>query len=517
MNRNQRIAISIVGIVIVLLALIGITYAYWATRTVYNSEEKSIVAKSGYLELTYSDGNGTIAPTDPIMPGESLPEKTFSVKHTGTRDTIYYAVVMENVLNELTRKEDLVYTITCTSSDNKPCNGVQNDIFPSGSKVLLENEIDVGVTHNYSIKITYKDPDEDQSVDMKKSFSGKINIAQNNVYGISPNNPYKSGTLAYEIINNADPTKDTFKLGKTMYTIPETTAGAQVNNLYEKILGTTPDKYGTSYYYRGNVTDNYLTFANMCWRIVRIQGDGSTKIILQDKLGPCSLSTTNGENAFIATSEINYGYKNSQWDPVADYLNCSVASSKASCLRTKLQNWFNGIFTTSSSSQTAPSDVEPTLKGEYTGKIKYEEWEIGNWSRTYSNHFANTWYFEVADRLFVKGIASLMPSESGTNSVKANDYISTLTADEVTFAGASGYTDNTNYYLYTGNEWWTLSPGEYYALNSSHSAKAMYVGSSGYLSTYGTSSSLGARPAIVLESSVQVTGEGTLDNPYVVK
>lgn len=42
------------------------------------------------------------------------------------------------------------------------------------------------------------------------------------------------------------------------------------------------DDYGTTYYYCGTVEDNYVIFANMCWRIVRITGNGAVKLTLQN-------------------------------------------------------------------------------------------------------------------------------------------------------------------------------------------------------------------------------------------
>lgn len=44
-------------------------------------------------------------------------------------------------------------------------------------------------------------------------------------------------------------------------------------------LCSMKDAYGTSYYYRGNVTDNYVYFAGFYWRIVRINGDGTVRVI----------------------------------------------------------------------------------------------------------------------------------------------------------------------------------------------------------------------------------------------
>ena len=59
------------------------------------------------------------------------------------------------------------------------------------------------------------------------------------------------------------------------------------NKSIENILSKMNDDLGVSYYYRGGVEDNYINFANMCWWIVRIEGDGSTKIVLEDSSLNC--------------------------------------------------------------------------------------------------------------------------------------------------------------------------------------------------------------------------------------
>ena len=48
----------------------------------------------------------------------------------------------------------------------------------------------------------------------------------------------------------------------------------------EGIFGEEDGMYGgTSYYWRGAVTNNYVKFGGFCWRIVRINGDGSIRLI----------------------------------------------------------------------------------------------------------------------------------------------------------------------------------------------------------------------------------------------
>ena len=71
----------------------------------------------------------------------------------------------------------------------------------------------------------------------------------------------------------------------TIYKITETSSEVAKFSYYD--LSTTgssgiykrEDNDGTTYYYRGSVTNNYLKFANKWWWIIRINGDGTIRII----------------------------------------------------------------------------------------------------------------------------------------------------------------------------------------------------------------------------------------------
>ena len=52
------------------------------------------------------------------------------------------------------------------------------------------------------------------------------------------------------------------------------------------------DDLGTSYYFRGDVENNYVYFANSYWRIIRINGDGSVRMIYDG-----TSAHTNGEES----------------------------------------------------------------------------------------------------------------------------------------------------------------------------------------------------------------------------
>ena len=90
-----------------------------------------------------------------------------------------------------------------------------------------------------------------------------------------------------------------------------------------------------------------------------------------------------------------------------------------------------------------------------------------------------------------------------------------LTSDEVMLAGGRN-ANNSNYYLYTGQDYWLLSPSFF----NHGGANGFYVHSRGLLHDYyvGVYSSFGARPSIVLSKGTRYSsGDGTVYYPYVIE
>ena len=198
MSRKQKIIISVTGIFIVLLILVGLTYAYFLTRINGNTNTKSISVSTANLALVYGDDDGSvIGDGEVIIPGTTFDAKTFTVTNEGNATTDYVVVV--EILDGTSTfiSNDFTYTLTCTSG----CNGVNEETtFPINGGILVGNSIDVGETQTYAFTLTYKETGLDQTDDMNKSLNAKLNIKD-----ISTINPYSSSTnsLAYNIINNA--------------------------------------------------------------------------------------------------------------------------------------------------------------------------------------------------------------------------------------------------------------------------------------------------------------------------
>ena len=311
------------------------------------------------------------------------------------------------------------------------------------------------------------------------------------------------------------------------YTYKEITSN---KNTTEALLASTEDDYGTSYYFRGAVKNNYVQFANKCWRIVRITGDGSVKLVLHNDntsnaSSPCASSNNSTTAAFARysgssyTSVFNSNYNDNAYigfmygaTGASDYASTHANTNKSDILK-NLETWYTNNLT------SYESKLADTIwcndKSTVSGGLGYgtNATDYGAYNRLAStkqptlkcpndNNGGKLSKFTVDDTI----------NGNGDLTYK----IGLLTADEIAFAGSIAYTYNRSTYLQenTGTTWWwSLSPSYF----SGSSARVWYV-VSGDLSNDDVNNYYGGlRPVISLISSTNVTGDGTSENPYVVE
>ena len=144
-----------------------------------------------------------------------------------------------------------------------------------------------------------------------------------NVTGI--NQAKTKCNVNFEII----PTWDTPKAGTLLAAIKRdntvtstlTTPGAKASLASEAVLASTQDDYGTSYYFRGAVTNNFVEYANMCWRIVRVTGDGSIKLVLYNYNGLTSTNNTPSSSTPCNVTGDDYAYARYEGDTYESRFN----------------------------------------------------------------------------------------------------------------------------------------------------------------------------------------------------
>ena len=312
---------------------------------------------------------------------------------------------------------------------------------------------------------------------------------------------------------------------------PITTPGAAVSTADEALLASAEDDNGTSYYFRGAVTNNYVEFANKCWRIVRVGGDGSVKLILHNDnptgaVNPCDSANNSTSAAFARysgttyTSSFNENYDDNAYVGfkygtigASDYASAHANTNKSTIL-TNLETWYNNNLTAYESVITDTvwcndkTNVTDTMFNPYS----------------YSNvnglgYGTNKTYYGATQRL-----VSASNSAGGTGpSLKCNGELSKInskvgliTADELAFAGYAFNISNTTTYLQenaTDTYWWSLSPFGFLGGRT----YVWYVsGNYGGVGDSIVANPYGFRPSISLKSTTNVTGNGTSEKPYVV-
>ena len=102
--------------------------------------------------------------------------------------------------------------------------------------------------------------------------------------------------VIYSATTSTSGTTTTYKATK----VDRYSSTKEIVNLSSSGLYVADDDYGKSYYYRGRVLNNYVSFAGYIWRIVRINGDGSIRMIYSGT----STSDTGG-NVTIGNSTFN--------------------------------------------------------------------------------------------------------------------------------------------------------------------------------------------------------------------
>ena len=229
-----------------------------------------------------------------------------------------------------------------------------------------------------------------------------------------------------------------------------------------------------TYYFRGNVENNYVSFAGFTWRIVRINEDGTIRIVMQDGIN-------NNTNYKFNSNYNNYTYM---------YYTNSQA-------KTTLESWYQ---TNIGSKADLAKNVASGAYYCEQAKAKYSDSYISG-SATMTTYSKYTPDFKC--------------SSDGNNKGVVNASVGLLTYDEVVYAGGYQHSSNSNYYLNNpAIYWWTMSPagfsGSYsyvWDVNNTGSIRNVTVD---YIDV--------VRPVLNLTADIQISdGDGTKDSPFVVE
>lgn len=279
------------------------------------------------------------------------------------------------------------------------------------------------------------------------------------------------------------------------------------------------DDYGTSYYYRGAVENNYVSFANLYWRIMRINGDGSLRLVYDG-----TSAHANGDKADDRTYSLKVKFNNSTNDNrFIGYMHGTTSTS--------LEN---------AQKNTTASNVKSTLDSMYTSKLSsyakyisdtifchdrsvHEGLGYGSNDTTYNGKERLEKTDDTPDKIISPTLKCSNKNDSYTVSDTTNGNgaltypIGLLTADEVAIAGAVYFVTNEQFYLARGNAFWLMTAFDYTSTGARNFGINMY----GALARGVTNQTSygGVVPVINIkqEYALKMTGSGTKSSPYVVR
>ncbi len=286
---------------------------------------------------------------------------------------------------------------------------------------------------------------------------------------------------------------------------------------HEKGIFETTDDDGPTYYYRGSVENNYVYFAGYYWRIIRINGDDTIRMIYDG-----TAAYQNGEVNDDRRIEQNY-FNNSFADNM--YVGYMYTSGDAHGLGSSsvIKQANDNFYASNLVSYASYMDTN----AGFCGDRNMLDITIGSGTGTTTTYYQG--YLRVSTsspNLSCENTSDYYTVSSSNKGNKALLYpIGLITVDEVMLAGFSGgffngindYQKNSlNNYLTTGNTFWTITPaGGYIPFGyTTWRALVFVVTGSEIIDDAYVNNRIAIRPVINIRSDVTVSGDGTMQNPY---
>ena len=488
---KKNVILSVIGVLLVLG--IGVSFAYFVSQTLVSGDGASVTAEPGdMIKVTYDAGSTPLSGNN-LMPGDSTSKDfTVTVTPTETEKEATYAIflnITENTFvkcddtnyNDLTNMctkdaQELTYTIKDKDSGTTLASG---DLTGVTGKVKLLTEtktVDTQTIFNYTITITFNDTGADQNHNQNKTFNGDV-----------------------EVEFSEPPAKDTL-LANYPTQLTRNDFSTTVTNTTTGTIYYENTSKGRTYYFAGAPTDNWVRWAGFYWRIIRINEDGTIRMIYQGES-----ANVIGAETQIETGAFNSSNSNNNADVGFKYTSGSVHGTETnSTILGVLNTWYQNNLS------SYADDLDGNA-GFCNDRTPYSGTGTGTSETYYAGYIrlstSKVPTFECASEsdLYTTG-----GSEDGNGTL---DYpIGLITADEVAYAGGVYGIDNQSYYLYTGQDYWTMSPALFIGV-----ANVFYVYSSGFLNNNWVNCAFGVRPVVNLKADVQIIdGDGTAENPYVI-
>ena len=305
MKNKKKDLVLILIVFILLIAIVGISYAL-LTKNIVGSSNK-VIYKVGDLDVLLDDSSSkdiSLTNAIPQEDSEGLGGEPYSflLINNGTTD-LKYTIYLEDDKEaknkcgtdcELVPYKFIRYNLASDSESLKTSN------LSTTSNALYTGTIKSKATDKFNLRV-WLSIDADNTA-MNKYYFGKIKVVVGQGDSYCKDNGFNTLSDCMLVMNNHESSVDIAKTNIKAKGTPNFSKTATT----DEGLFMAEDDEGESYYYRGAVKNNYVSFAGFIWRIIRRNGDGSVRMIYSGKK-----TSDTGEATAIGKSQFNSKY----WDP----------------------------------------------------------------------------------------------------------------------------------------------------------------------------------------------------------
>ena len=556
-KNNKGKFFAVFATVLLLTILITASFAYFGMFTV-NLENKVAVnihaSTIGDTSFIATSANlNVIVPTSGMFKGNTglaaENTATLTVNLTGAQDVITtctYDVVYEYDLSSEIYGSTVAVTsgatkeITLKVSSPSGTNSYASETnfaydstwTPKTTTVGAKKTLVSGVTitskgtsvvQNINIIGRYYNLEVDQAQLGNKSFTGKIYVENNNcTVGELP---------GYYTILAKNGGKDAIEAKGTPTFANEATTNEGMYATEDDYTAITGMK---SYYFRGAVDNNWVQFGEVggkpiYWRIIRINGDGSIRMIYTGTTDPKTDSSVTGSNGVYMTgtgtqirnSAFNSSYNKAEYVGYRYIVGQQHGTSTSSAIKQTIDKWYKTTTLETDIATKSLVSQDQIFCNDRSASTSDVAYSNTNYTTLTSWNSTGTQYYYGAYGRLNKSKSPVLTCPTASDKFTVNTSngngaltypVGLITADEVAMAGGKSGSNNSTYYLYTNRSYWLGSPRSF----SSSFAGEFIVSSTGSLNYSDVYNDFGARPVVSLSSKAKLSGNGTYSNPYTV-
>ena len=516
MEKNKKLIV--LGVLVLILIISGITYAILT----WTSSKINIGLTSNCFTIDYTKGNDIAnASIKALNESDLISDNKFTIKegialtyaNIGIKSTctiegygsLYLNVTtLSSAFSTGNSKGALKYavldnisttsTVTVASLLNQQFNIVSKGSITSTGKITLLTKQLSNIKLNKYLIVIYADVSQIANDAMDASFNGTVSADANQ--GKAP-----ITTAEDQLVNLG------LSVSSGTPNFTKTSIDDKTNGIY-----SSEDDLGTSYYFRGNVTNNYVKFANKYWRIIRINGDGTIRMIYAGTSAHANgYKDSSANDMSIGTSAFNSSYNDNTYvgymygtAGATTYAN-THSNTTNSTIMTELDSWYDTNIVNTGNEKYIADAIYCNDRSVSSGT------GIGTTVTTYA---AQTRKNNGTPTLKCTNNSDKFTKSTAIGNGKLTKMIGQITSDEVMHAGGAN-SNNTEYYLYSGKWYWTMTP---YSLSTSGYAGVSVVENYGRLGSNVVSNPTGGtiRPVVSLKSDAISGGSGTAASPFLV-